>query len=111
MLEGVRDDLNTALLRAWCGGSSAPTCLTTVYPRSRSPACAPLWVEIMDKLPAVFSGLGLTPQTDIEAEVLEQLRFKASAIDRTPEQRMRGIVGRLSATPPAGPVAIRREGA
>ena len=112
MLEGVRDDLNTSLLPRmvrWQFGADVPD--DKLPALTFSGLRAPLWVEIMDKLPAVFSGLGLTPQTDIEAEVLEQLGFKASAIDRTPEQRMRGIVGRPSATPPAGPVAIRREGA
>lgn len=108
MLESVRDGLNTSLVPRmvrWQFGADVRDHRLPVL--TFSGLRAPLWVDLLDKLPAVFSGLGLTPQTEIEAEVLGELGFKAQAVDRTPAERIRGTMGRPAPAPPPGPVVNR----
>jgi hypothetical protein len=107
-LEAVRDDLTTSLIPRmvrWGLGADVPD---EALPRlTFSGLRAPLWVSLIDRLPAAFSALGITPQTALETEVLRELGFKAEAIDRSPADRLRGTAGRPPIAPPPGPVAIR----
>lgn len=109
MLEGVRDDLNTSLIPRmvrWGLPVDVPdeALPTLTFKGIR----APLWVSMMDKLPALFTAVGVTPQTDLESEVLEELGFAAEAVDRTPGERLRGLApGRIAGQVPPGPNVIR----
>ena len=108
-LEAIRDDLNTSLIpRMVRWGLSADVPEDEMPRLVFSGLRAPLWVSLIDRLPSLFSALGITPQTALEGEALHALGFKAQAIDRTPGERLRGMApGRQAATVPPGPVSIR----
>jgi len=112
MLEAVRDDLNTSLIPRmvrWQFGADVPD---DALPRLTFKGLrAPLWTQLMDKLPALFAAGAVTPSDDMETEILAETGFKSEPAKRTTDQRVRGIGGRPAATPPAGPVAIRQGGA
>ena len=112
VLEGTRDELNVKLVPRivrWQFGFDVPD--DKMPALSFTGLRAPLWTELLDKLPALFASGAVTPSDGMEAEILSETGFKSPPVSRTTDQRVRGIGGRPAATPPAGPVAIRQGGA